>query len=168
MKIIGIDTGSKGAIAEIDTKEKIVRWMKLPYREDGILSSSGIFEQFDFGEADKIGVEEVGYIKNARGSATFTFGKNFGMAMALLERYSYEIVRPQAWHKRINGSKIPDETRTTKDRSKASFQRMNPDFGRIVKSHHEGMIDAFFIAYFCGLRGGVVMPNGFTFYEIEV
>lgn len=166
MLLIGIDPGKNGAIAEIDTIEKIVRWMKLPYREDGILDARLVKDYFDFGLAHRVAIEEVGYIKNANGTATFNFGKNFGMALAMLEYYPYELVRPQSWHKRINGSKIPDEKADTKARSKASFLRMNPDFGKIVKEHHEGMIDAFFIAYYSGLRNSVVMPNGFSFRNV--
>jgi len=166
IKIIGIDPGKKGSLVEIDTVEKCVRWMKLPYREDGVLDSITVKSAFSFGNAHRIAIEEVGYIKGANGAATFSFGKNYGMVLSMLEYYPYELIRPQAWHKRINGSKAPDETRDTKKRSQASFMRMNPDFGKIVKEHHEGMIDAFFIAYFCGLLNNLAMPNGFSFQQI--
>lgn len=166
MILIGIDTGKKGAIAEIDTFEKSVKWMKLPYREDGILDTRSVKSHFDFSCAHRIAIEEVGYIKNANGAATFSFGKNYGMALGMIELYPYELVRPQAWHKRINGAKTEDDERDTKQRSKASFLRMNPNFGKIIKEHHEGLIDAFFIAYFCGLRNSVVLPNGFNFIKI--
>lgn len=167
MLLIGIDTGKKGAIAEIDTNEKCVRWMKLPYREDGILDTMTVKSFFDFGLAHRVAIEEVGYIKNANGAATFSFGKNYGMALGMIELYPYELVRPQAWHKRINGIKAEDDIRDTKQRSKASFLRMNPNFGKVVKEHHEGLIDAFFIGYFCGLRNNLVLPNGFSFFQVN-
>lgn len=166
MLIIGIDPGKKGAIVEIDTNEKHVRWMVLPYREDGMLLKRTIRENFSLGFAHRIAIEQVGFIKGAMGSATFGFGVSYGQAFSMLEDYPYDLVRPQAWHKLINGSKLPDETRTTKMRSAASFIRLNPTFGKIVKEHHEGMIDAFFIAYYCGLHNSVVMPSGFSFERI--
>jgi hypothetical protein len=166
MILIGIDPGKKGAIAEIDTIDKCVRWMRLPYRDDGVLDSIEVKSYFCFGSAHRIALEDVCYIKGANGAATFSFGKNFGMTLAMLEYYPYELIRPQAWHKRINGSKTPDDKADTKARSRASFLRLNPDFGKIIKEHHEGMIDAFFIAYFCGLLNNLVMPNGYTFQRV--
>ena len=166
MILIGIDTGSKGAIAEIDTSEKLVRWMKLPYREDGILLARNVHNAFDFNHAHKIAVEEVGYIKNANGNATFKFGQNYGLALALVAEYPFELIRPQVWHKRLNGPKT-DDTSTTKKRSKATFQRMNPSFGKIVAEHHEGMIDAFLIGYFCGLKNFVIMGSDYNFMNVD-
>lgn len=165
MLIIGIDPGKKGAIVEIDVRQKWVRWMKLPYREDGLLITKKLKDYFDFRNAGRIALEEVCYIKGCNGQATFSFGESYGKVKQMLEEYPFELVRPQAWHKRINGAKDGDE-RDTKTRSKATFIRMNPDFGKIVKEHHEGMIDAFFIAYYTGLKAGIVMPQGFTFDQI--
>lgn len=166
MIIIGIDTGAKGAIAEIDVDNRYVRWMKLPYRDDGILNSLHIRENFSLSSADKIAIEEVSFIRGAKGSATFGLGKNYGMILSLIECYPYELIRPQKWHKLINGKKDKEDERTTKERSKASFVRLNPTFGKIIKEHHEGLIDAFFIGYSCGLLSGLVMPNGFNFERL--
>jgi hypothetical protein len=163
-KIIGIDPGRLGAIAELDLEARHCRWMKLPYRDDKLLNIREIKFHFDLHSANRIAVEKVGFIKGASGQSTFTFGMNFGMLMMLIADYPYEYIPPQVWHKSINGgSKIG----TTKERTAASFTRINPSFGKIVMNQHEGLIDAFCLGYYCGQKNHLVMPSGFSFQEVS-
>lgn len=163
-KIISCDPGAKGCIVEIDLDARHCRWMKLPYRDDKILNIREIKWHFDLHSANKICVEKVGFIRGATGQSTFTFGYNFGMLMSLLADYPYEYILPQVWHKAINGG---SQIGTTKERTAASFTRINPSFGKIVMNQHEGLIDAFCLGYYCGQKNHLVMPSGFSFQEVK-
>lgn len=165
MKLIGIDPGSEGAIVELDLTEKIAKWMKLPWREDDLLDEFKIREHFDFNEAHYIYIEKVSPNK-LFGCSNFTFGMNFMAVLSMIgQRYPYSLVSPKNWQKRFNSAPKPNET--AKQRTKAAFRKMNPNFGIIEKSEHEGLIDAFFIAYYAGLSNNVVMPMEFNFVQVD-
>lgn len=163
IKLIGIDPGSLGAIAEIDLEHKIVRWMNIPYREDKIISLYAIKACFNFGEAYYTYMEKVHGMKPWGVSNNFNFGMYYGQMLAFLEKYPYELVSPQTWQRRINGMKKGVEPKAA---TASSFRKMNPNFGPIKKAH-EGMIDAFFIAYFGGLINNIVMPKDFDFIHVD-
>lgn len=163
MKLIGIDPGSKGCIAEIDIKNKLVRWMDLPYREDKTLFIYAIKACFNFGEAYYTYLEKVMGQKVWGVNNNFAFGSYYGQVLAMLEMYPYELVTPQAWQRKIHGLK---KGKMGKEMSAAKFRRMNPDFGTIKKCH-EGLIDAFLIAYYGGLINNIVMPTNFSFLNVD-
>ena len=163
MRIFAFDPGKHGCGVDIHVECKHVRWAKLPYREDNLLDIVKLRELFDLSQADRVGIEKVAYIKGATGQSTFTFGMNFGMLMSYVCEYPYEYVLPQVWHRSINGT---SKEGSTKERTAASFLRMNPSFGKIVMNQHEGLIDAWSIGYFLGRKNGVLMPHGCTFERL--
>lgn len=163
MKIIGIDTGAKGSLVELDIQEKTARWIKLPYREDGILDHNKIKREFNFGEAHYIYIEKVSPNK-LFGQSNFTFGANFRDVHTMVgQDYPYTLVSSRGWQRRFNGNV---EEKTAKLRTKSSFRKMNPSFGKIIVNQHEGLIDAFFIAYFAGIDNNVIMPRDWNFQEV--
>lgn len=164
MKLIGVDPGGKGAIAEIDVNEKIVRWLDLPYREDGVIDDYLVNSLFDLGSAHYIYLERVCAMKVWGVSNCFSFGRYFGLAQQMLSKYPYELVEPKKWQKIFHGR--VDSVMTAKDRTKSSFAKMNPNFGPI-KSSHAGLVDAFGIAYYAGKSNNVVMPNNYLFINVE-
>jgi hypothetical protein len=167
MNIIGIDSGEFGCIVELDIPEVTCRFMPLPYREDGLLDYYKIRYNIYFAAANYIAIEKVNP-NPLFGSRQHTYGKNYGIALGLLEPYPHETFTPQQWQKSIHGIKGKTDDRTAKERTAANFKRMNPDFKdrRVTKKEAEGLKDAFFIAYYCGLKNNVVMPNSFHFVKI--
>jgi hypothetical protein len=131
MKLVGIDPGKTGAIAEIDLEEKVCTWMNLPYREDTVLDVYTLKREFNLNNAHYIYVEKVHAMKIWGVSNNFSFGYYYGQVRGFLEPWPYELVAPQSWQKKIN---CCPRSGTAKDMSAASFRRMNPDFGKIEKS----------------------------------
>lgn len=163
MKLIGIDPGSKGCIVELCVQDKICRWMKLPYREDNVLDSRLIESKFDFCLAHYIYVEKL-TPNPVFGLSNFTFGEMFASCKDLVKYYPYELVSPATWQRMLKYSKT--DKRPAKEKTKEVFRKMNPNFGKITKAEHEGMIDAFFIAYYGGFSNHVIMPKDFLFIEV--
>jgi len=163
MKLIGIDPGRTGAIAEIDLEFKLVRWMALPFREDNILNADILKSCFRFSEAYYTYIEKVHGMSVWGTKNNFNFGGYFYQLLLFLQKYPHELVSPQAWQRKVNGK---SKGVVGKEHSKASFIRMNPGFGTI-KNKHNGVIDAFFIAYYGGLTNNIVMPKDFSFIEVD-
>jgi len=163
VKLIGIDPGKTGVIAEIDVEEKLCRWMPLPFREDTVLDTYAIKTLFNLNESHYIYVEKVHGMKIWGVANNFTFGYYYGQVRCFLEPWPYELIGPKGWQKRINGCPRAGKA---KEMSAASFRRMNPTHGPITKKD-EGMVDAFFIAYFAGLTNNIVMPKDFTFLRVD-
>lgn len=166
-KLVGIDCGDKGAIVEIDVNEKLCRWMKMPWREDDLLDEYKIKKYFDFNSANYIYIEKVSANK-LFGCSNFSFGFNYGSILSMIGReYPYQLVSPKIWQRRFNCNGNSDQKLSAKLRTMSSFRKMNPNFGKITKSDHEGLIDAFFIGYYGGLVNNVIMPVDFNFEKIE-
>lgn len=167
MIIIGIDSGEYGCIAELDIEEKLCRFMPIPYREDGLMNYYKIRFNFNLNCAHYIAIEQVNP-NPLFASRNHNYGKNYGMALGLLEPYPFDTFLPQKWQKAMHGIKTKADERTAKERTAAVFARMNPDFKdrSITKKEAEGLKDAFFIAYYCGLKHNVVMPNSFRFEHV--
>lgn len=161
MKLIGIDPGLKGAIAELNVLTKLCRWMKLPWREDGILDARVIRSIFDLDGAGYIYVEKLSPMP-AWGTKNFSFGYNYGQVRQMLEEYPYELVAPGTWQRSMISC---PKAGKTKEMAASSFRKMNPNFGKITKDEHEGLIDAFFIGYFGGKTNCVIMPTNWEFCE---
>lgn len=162
--LIGIDPGSKGCIVELDVNEKLVRWMKLPWREDMLLDEYKIRENFDFGTANYIYIEKVTPNK-LFGCGNFTFGMNYMAVLSMVgQEYPYQLVSPKAWQRKFNGAN--GDQKSAKLRTASTFRKLNPSFGPIVKSDHEGLMDAFFIGYYAGVVNNVVMPVDWRFLQV--
>lgn len=165
MKLIGVDPGKHGAIVELDVREKLCRWMRLPWREDDLLDEYTIKNNFDFSEANYIYIEKVTPNK-LFGCSNFTFGFNYSAVLSMVgQAFPYSLVSPKAWQRKFNGN--TDNEKAAKLRTASSFRKMNPSFEAIVRSKHEGLIDAFFIAYYGGVVNNVVMPVDFRFIDLS-
>jgi hypothetical protein len=163
IRLIGIDPGKAGAIVEILVEERVVRWMKLPYMEHGLLDSRYVKKNFELCLASYIYVEKLSPNKMF-GCSNFAFGGSYNSCLDLVKYYPFSLVSPMTWQHRLTGSsrtKIPPKIRAA-----SAFRKMNPNFQKIVKTQHEGLIDAFFIAYYAGLSNNVVMPTDFIFVEV--
>ena len=165
MKIIGIDTGATGAICEIDVNEKVAKWSPLLYREDGMLDTRSLKKLFDFGGAHYIYIEQVKGVQIFGASNNFAFGGYFARAHQMIEDYPHELVVPKKWQKPIHGGAI--EKITAKEKSKQAFRKLNPNFGPLTKGF-EGLIDAYLIAHYAGLKNNVTMPWGVNFIKISL
>jgi crossover junction endodeoxyribonuclease RuvC len=80
-------------------------------------------------------------------TSMFSFGKQFGMILGVLEAYrlEYEMTTPQKWQKHMGITKIPGETKTAKkNRHKAMAQELFPE----IKVTH-AVADALLIAECC-------------------
>lgn len=162
-KLIGIDPGKKGSIVELDTIEKQCKWMNLPWREDNLLDEYKIRQNFNLAEAHYIYIEKVSPNK-LFGCSNFTFGMNFMAVLTMVgQKYPYQTVTPRAWQRRFNGNVHTAEI--AKVRTASTFRKMNPSFGPIIRTKHEGLVDAFFIAYYGGIANNLVMPVDFIFIE---
>jgi hypothetical protein len=163
MKLVGIDPGKTGSIVEIEVETKTVRWMDLPYREDTVLDGFCLKSEFNLNDANYIFVEKVHSMKVWGAPNNFTFGYYYGQVRSFLEPWPYNLVPPQTWQKKVHSC---IKTDTAKKMSAAAFRRMNPGFEKIGKKH-EGLIDAFFIAYYAGIINHVSMPLNYSFHQLD-
>lgn len=141
LKIIGIDTGSKGCIVELNTEAQEARYLELPYRQDKIIDFDQVKRSFDFGSTTMIFLEYVRGRSGWGATQMFTFGCNYGQILGFLYDKPHTLVGPKTWQKIAHCgclSGIP------KLRSRESFQRLNPQSS--VKKSQDGLIDAFHIA----------------------
>lgn len=95
----------------------------------------------------------------------FAFGKYYGMALQAIGPVPYELVLPKQWQGFCHNRKDIGEDKEAKARTAAAFRRFNPSFDE--KEHEaDGLKDAFFIAYYCGVKNNVVMPKDFVFIRV--
>lgn len=167
MIIIGIDSGEFGCIVELDIEEKLCRFMPIPYRENGMMNYYKIRYNINLNTAHYIAIEKT-HNMPIFGGRNWGFGYYYSAAYHLLENVPFEAFTPQKWQKAMHGVKSKADERTAKERTAAVFARMHPDFKdrSITKKEAEGLKDAFFIAYYCGLKNNVVMPNSFRFEHV--
>jgi hypothetical protein len=165
MKLIGIDSGLKGCIAELDLTEKTCRYMSIPYREDKIIDMYKVKYAFNFAAAHYVAIEEVRGMKIWGSNNNFSFGKYFGMALMMIESVPYEMVLPQQWQGYCHNRKEVGETKEAKARTAAAFRRFNPNFDE-TEHTADGLKDAFFVAYYVGAKNHIVMPKEFVFIRV--
>lgn len=160
---MGIDPGSRGAICVIDTEEKTCRYMKLPFKENGVLNTALIRECFNMYEADYIYCEQIHGMKPWGVSNNFRFGGVFWMVQLFISKYPHQVVTPQAWQKKAHvGIKKTAGAGEAKKRSLIAFRRLNPD--SLIKD--PDVIDAYHIARFAGQDNNVAIPNDLFFIEV--
>lgn len=162
MKLIGIDPGSKGCILELDISAKICRYMTIPYREDGIVDGFKVRYSFNFGTAHYIAVEQVQSNPIFGHKNNFAFGGYYKAILQLIEAYPYELFTPQKWQSYAHNKQNKSDFKDAKERTAAAFRRFNPNFDE-TQHKADGLKDAFFIAYYCGVKNNIVMPKDFSF-----
>lgn len=161
--LIGIDSGSRGAIAEIDTYEKVCRYMILPYCKDKLLELDLIHSMFNFRCADFIYLEQVHSNKLWGVPNNFAFGGYYDQIRLVLKKHPCQLVTPKKWQSKAHAG-MGESNGSAKDRSAIAFKRLNPCFGKINKEN-DGIVDAFFIARFAGHDNSVTVPNDLLFIE---
>jgi len=165
MRVIGIDPGIKNpAVVEIDTDSRRVRWMKLPYREDGILYTDMLNDHFDLSKADIIAHEKISPDPKWGSKTNWRFGGAYYMSISWVAKYPYMLVSPQTWQKWAHTYIIYNATDTSKQKAAKSFKMLHPDI-KIV-DRHDGMIDGYLIARYAGISNNITFPNNLSFLEI--
>lgn len=138
--------------------------MQIPYREDNVIDEYKIKYSINFGEAHYIALEEV------RGQAlwgtnnNFAFGGYYAMIKQIISKYPYELVLPKTWQKFAH-NREDLKLDEAKKRTAAAFRRFNPDFDE-TQHKADGLKDAFFVAYWCGAKNGIIMIKNYTFVDI--
>ena len=166
MKIIGIDTGEKGAIVQIDCKHKTAVCMRLPYKTDGLLNVDVVHKYYTLSAADFICVERVTPDPKFGAKSAWTFSGYYHMALMMVGDYQYFTAHPKTWQKEIHGDLRKDKCYTAKQRSLHIFNAMYPN-QTVVKHKDDGIIDAIHIARFCGIHHGIEVPTELKFYLID-
>jgi crossover junction endodeoxyribonuclease RuvC len=144
MTYIGVDPGENGALAFLEPWAGNVGWFPFKGGMDG--------EMLDMLSLTHVGsyrilVESVHAMPKQGVTSMFSFGKQFGMILGVLEAYrlGYEMTTPQKWQKYMGITKIPGETKTAKkNRHKAMAQELFPE----IKVTH-AVADALLIAECC-------------------
>lgn len=164
MICIGIDSGAQGCLCELDVEEKTARYLKIPYRDDGVINGFKIERAFEgFANAHKVVIEKVQGRGGWGATQCFSMGKNYGMLLGLLHHVPITLVQPSTWQKRIHKG---IHGTTAKDRSAAVFASLNPSFGSIKKSDN-GLIDAFLIARWALDEARIIYRDDWTFIDLE-
>ena len=137
MIYIGIDPGANGGIGIINTHENYVE--AYAYSPDELLKELCIYPRA------WCMVEEVHAMPGQGVTSMFSFGKNFGYILGVLESrfIPYELVKPQKWKKEFGCT-------SDKNTSIAVCKRLFPlvDLKKTERSRkdHDGMAEALLIA----------------------
>ena len=143
MNIIGIDPGQKGGVAFISDDSAEAIPMPMAGKEvDGRALAAWI----GLRKPTLVVVEKVGAMPGQGVTSMFTFGRNFGVLLGVIEAlgYPYKLVTPQAWKKIVLAG-------TSRDKTAASehVHQMYPDVelspGK-MRTAHDGMADAVCLA----------------------
>lgn len=161
MRVVGIDPGKTGCIAEIWIESGIVRYMPLPYRVDGVLNGWAILNAFNFDEIHLIAMELPQGMKVWGSTNNFNFGRYVGQIEGLLSEYPFERIYPKTWQKHYYKR---EKNVTAKKQSRSAFDKICPKAGKIP----EGAVEAYLIANYFGKINNVVMPTNCRFSLVTV
>lgn len=145
---IGIDPGSKGAVAVLNDKGIPVMLEDIPFLKSDkcmdISSFSDILNDYILEEHHCI-LEKCQYTPAIKGSGAFTFGKTIGYTECalILLKVAHELVRPQIWKKEF--SLLNKE----KSSSIEVAKRMFPSVADKLLKTKDGRAEALLIAEFC-------------------
>ena len=167
MKVfIGVDHGSNGALAAISESGDIINVLKMPRKEDGDIDCfqvySWLYENFGDYEHEVIACgEKLHAIFKASASTTFSFGKNIGKIVGIIEclEMDYMEVRAVDWQKYIFTELSIPETHQNKKTPSGKFKRDTKVMARMAVANiwgseslpyikHDGICDALLIAEF--------------------
>ena len=148
---IGIDPGSKGAVAILDSKGDVVLLEDIPFLKTekcmDILAFSDLINDYILEEHHCV-LEKCQYTPAIKGSGAFTFGKTIGYTECalLLLKVSHELVRPQLWKKEF--SLLNKEKQGSIEVAKRLFPSMTD---KLLKTK-DGRAEALLIAEYCRRR----------------
>ena len=145
---VGIDPGSKGAIAILDSTGNPVLLEDMPFvKEDkclDLLKLKSFFNDFSNSRIHCV-LEKCQYTPAIKGSGAFTFGKTIGYTEAFLicNQISHELIRPQIWKKEFG---LINKEKTS---SIEVAKRMFPTVSDRLKKTKDGLAEALLIAEYC-------------------
>lgn len=143
---VGIDPGSKGAIAILfENGEVIVNDM--PTLEELLRKTTGL--RGGLGDRYRVAIEQVHPLPGQSCIASFTYGENFLLAKLLGMCYNIVpvMVSPQRWKKHYGLKKEPEETKTEyKRKSVDKAKELFPQATDLLKYSKDGRAEALLIA----------------------
>lgn len=144
MIICGADPGKKGALVALDTETRYCNHIKLSYDKAGELETDALDWWFACVKPDLILLEKVGGRQGWGAVQTFNFGDVYGQLRLYLktQRIPRRMVSPKTWQAFAHQGVSP--TMQPKERTRATVSIMFP----FCKKLHEGVADAFLIAWF--------------------
>jgi hypothetical protein len=143
MKVLGIDPGMSGALAQWDGEHLAVHDMPVADKQ---LDMAGICDLFDisFSDAEHCYLEKVSAMPGQGVSSTFKFGSSYGAAkMAVLAfRIPLTEVTPVKWKLDMGLSNDKEKSRA---RALALFPKFSHQFAR---KKDDGRAEAALLAYY--------------------
>lgn len=139
---VGIDPGSKGAIAVIAGDLVLIEDMPTPEKALEILQKPQPWEC-------RVAIEQVHPLPGQSCIASFTYGENFLLAKLIGMWYSTSpvFVSPQRWKKYFGLKKEPGETKTEyKRKSVMKARELFPKAKDLLKMSKDGRAEALLIA----------------------
>jgi hypothetical protein len=165
MKIyLGVDFGAKGALAALDESGKILNVIKTPLKSgtdeiDCFQVYSWLYENFNEYDYEVIACgEKLHAIFKAAASTTFSFGKNVGKIVGIIECLDMEYVEVRAvdWQNYMFTTLSIPETHQTKKTPSGKLKKDTKIMAKAAVSKlwpkqdtkHDGINDALLIAEF--------------------
>jgi hypothetical protein len=130
---IGIDPGASGALAVLDSEERLVETVRLRRADEpggmALLIADAIAQTADAYEIACVTIERVAAYPGQGVSSTFAFGRAYGEALgaAVCSRCHVETVPPQRWQRDLSltsgkGASKVEHKRHLRDTASARFQ----------------------------------------------
>jgi hypothetical protein len=162
---IGVDHGASGALAALTEDGKIHNILKMPYRDgkiDCFQVYSWLYENYGDYEHEVTSCgEKLNAIFRAAASTTFSFGKNVGKIVGIIEclEMNYLEVRAVDWQKYIFNKFSIEESYSTKKTPSGKLRKDTKGMALLAATKiwgdeilpyakHDGLIDALLIAYY--------------------
>ena len=142
---VGIDPGSKGAIAVV--AGDLVAIDDMPTLEFLMNNTTGL--KTNQGDRYRVAIEQVHPLPGQSCIASFTYGENFLLAKLIGMCYSASpvMVSPQRWKSFYGLKRSKDETKTEyKRRSVEKARELFPQVADILKTSKDGRAEALLIA----------------------
>ena len=142
---VGIDPGSKGAIAVV--AGDLVSIDDMPTLEFLMNNTTGL--KANQGDRYRVAIEQVHPLPGQSCIASFTYGENFLLAKLLGLCYNIApvMVSPQRWKKYYGLKKEPGETKTEyKRKSVDKARELFPQCAELLKYSKDGRAEALLIA----------------------
>ena len=146
MIVAGIDPGSQGAIAIIDSKRNVFMVADMPKDNQTFVD---IIKNNRY-KPDKTYLEDVHALPRESAVASFTFGRNVGKAELLAECLgNVELVHPSVWKKAVGLKRIEGETKTEyKHRSIDMAKDLFTECIDYLTASKDGRAESLLIAYY--------------------
>lgn len=149
MIVLGIDPGSTGALATIDTETGESKVWDFPKLDKDIDCNSLVSILKEIGKVDLCVIEHVWSLPGQGSAVGFKFGKNVGIAHmvpAILE-CRFELVTPIKWKKyfSVNGTK-GEVKKQLKEKAILKAKQLFPEHNKILLKSKDGRAEALLIA----------------------